>query len=85
MLDPATLWALASKAKVTESARAGIEMVTFIFLRVERDASKAKFWLEPTVLHSSAGFTSAELNVLYRLIASHHSAIVQSWHDYFDP
>lgn len=56
-----------------------------VHVHIERDASKAKFWLEPTVLHSSAGFTRAELNALYRLIAEHHSIIMQHWHDYFDP
>ena len=37
-------------------------------VHIERDASKAKFWLEPISLQSSTGFSRAELNTIYRLI-----------------
>ncbi len=53
-------------------------------VHVERDVSKAKFWLEPISLQSSAGFSRAELNTLYRLIEQHQPLLLQHWHDYFD-
>ena len=33
-------------------------------VHVERDAGKAKFWLEPVFLQSSSGFPRAELNAI---------------------
>ena len=53
-------------------------------VHIERDASKAKFWLEPISLQSSAGFSRAELNTIYRLIQQHQPLLLQHWHDYFD-
>ena len=56
-----------------------------VHVHVERDAAKAKFWLEPISLQSSNGFSRGELNTLYRLIAESHSLLLKHWHDYFDP
>ncbi len=53
-------------------------------VHIERDASKAKFWLEPISMQSSAGFSRAELNTIYRLIEQHQPLLSQHWHDYFD-
>ena len=53
-------------------------------VHVERDAAKAKFWLEPVSLQSSTGFTRAELNPIYRLIEQNHQLLLQRLHDYFD-
>jgi hypothetical protein len=53
-------------------------------VHIERDAAKAKFWLEPVALQSSAGFSRAELNTIYRLIEQHRPLLLQHWHDYFD-
>ena len=53
-------------------------------VHIERDASKAKFWIEPISLQSSAGFTRAELNTIYRLPEQHQPLRLQHWHDYFD-
>jgi hypothetical protein len=36
---------------------------------IERDRSKAKYWLEPVVLESSSGFSRVELMNIYRLIS----------------
>jgi 5-enolpyruvylshikimate-3-phosphate synthase len=53
-------------------------------VHVERDASKAKFWLQPVFLQSSAGFSRSELNDIQRLIVQNHALLLQRWHDYFD-
>jgi hypothetical protein len=53
-------------------------------VHIERDTSKAKFWLEPISLQSSAGFSRAELNTIYRLIEQHQPLLLQHWHGYFD-
>ena len=53
-------------------------------IHIERDMSKAKFWLEPVTLHSSVGFSRAELITIYRLIELHQSLLSLHWHDYFD-
>jgi hypothetical protein len=50
----------------------------------ERDASKAKFWLEPISLPSSSGFSRSELHHIQRLIVQHHALLLDRWHDYFD-
>jgi len=46
-------------------------------VHVERDTSKAKFWLEPISLQSSTGFSRAELNVVYRLIEQNRPLMLQ--------
>lgn len=53
-------------------------------VHIERDAAKAKFWLEPIALSSSTGFSRAEINTIYRLIEQHQPLLLQHWHDYFD-
>ena len=53
-------------------------------VHVERDASKAKFWLQPIFLQSSSGFSRAELNDIQRLILHNQTLLLQRWHDYFD-
>ena len=62
----------------------GMRAVEIIVVKVERDASKAKFWLEPIALQSSTGFSRADLNAIYRLIEQNHPLLLQHWHDYFD-
>ena len=52
-------------------------------VHIERDQSKAKYWLEPVVLESSSGFGRAELMDIYRLISEHQVALLEKWHDYF--
>ncbi len=55
-------------------------------IHVERDASKAKFWLGPPAsLQSSTGFSRAELHSVYQLIEQHRDLLSQNWHDYFAP
>ena len=52
-------------------------------LHVERDENRAKFWLEPVALQSSAGFSRRELLDLYRLIFDNQVLLLNRWHDYF--
>jgi hypothetical protein len=50
---------------------------------VERDSSKAKYWLEPVALVSSRGFSRGELMAIYRLISSHQAVLLEKWNEYF--
>ena len=52
-------------------------------VHVERDRSKAKYWLEPVALASSSSFGRAELMDIYRLISENRVVLLQKWHDYF--
>lgn len=53
-------------------------------VHVERDASEAKLWLEPTVkLAWNDGFSSSELNKIEVLVIQNRSTILSSWHGYF--
>ena len=52
-------------------------------MHVEREASRAKFWLEPVRLQESGGFRGAELNRLAALVAEHRDELVRAWDDYF--
>jgi hypothetical protein len=52
-------------------------------VHVEREASRAKYWLEPVRLQESGGFRGAELNRLAALVAEHRDELVRAWDDYF--
>jgi hypothetical protein len=52
-------------------------------VHVERESSKAKFWLQPVSLQFSSGFSRADLNMIHRLIEQNHQLLLQHWHDYF--
>ena len=52
-------------------------------VHVEREASRAKFWLEPVRLHDSTGFGRAELGRLERLVDEHAPDLLRGWHDFF--
>lgn len=52
-------------------------------VHVERDRSKAKFWLDPVRLQSSTGFASFELNRIQRVIEEHREQLLRDWHEYF--
>jgi hypothetical protein len=53
-------------------------------VHIERDSSKAKYWLEPVSLASSSGFSRGELMDIYRLISAHQAVLFEKWHEYFD-
>ena len=52
-------------------------------VHVEREASRAKFWLDPVRLQESGGFRGAELNRLAALVEDHRDELVRAWDDYF--
>ncbi|HVR73410.1 MAG TPA: DUF4160 domain-containing protein [Planctomycetota bacterium] len=52
-------------------------------VHVERDRSRAKFWLDPIRLDSSAGFPGVELNRIAVLIADHRDQLVRAWNEHF--
>lgn len=54
-------------------------------VHVEREAKKAKFWLDPIVAGPSSGFNRAELMEIYRLIATHQELLLKGWYDFFGP
>lgn len=52
-------------------------------VHVDRDASSAKFWLQPVVLARSAGFGSKELGEIARLVRERQDNLMEAWHGYF--
>ena len=51
-------------------------------VHVEHENATCKFWLEPIGLARSHGFGSRELSVIRRIIAAHHAAILEAWHEH---
>jgi Domain of unknown function (DUF4160) len=52
-------------------------------IHVERNASVAKFWLNPVWLARSRGFRRAELRDIARLVDEHAQQLLEAWDDYF--
>jgi len=52
-------------------------------VHVERDDKIAKFWLEPIRMHSSGGFSRAEISKIQEIIEEYHVRFVEVWNDYF--
>jgi len=50
---------------------------------VEREESKAKFWLEPIRLEKSRGFSRAEIGRIERLVTENAVNLLRAWHEYF--
>ena len=53
-------------------------------IHVERDADKAKFWLDPVRLQNSGGFGRTEINRIQRLVEENREGLLRSWHEYFN-
>ena len=53
-------------------------------VHVERDASEAKFWLDPIRLQRSFGFAASEINRIERLVATNQQQLLGSWHEFFN-
>lgn len=54
-------------------------------LRLDRDATSAKFWLEPVALARNLGFNAKDLNRLQKLVVRHQSDFLEAmewafWH-----
>lgn len=54
-----------------------------VHVHVERDASRAKFWLDPVRLARSGGFSAAELREVERLVVANQRLILEKWNEYF--
>lgn len=54
-----------------------------VHVHVERDANRAKFWLDPVRLARSGGFTAAELRDVERVVVANRPRLVEKWNEYF--
>ena len=52
-------------------------------VHVERNACRAKFWLDPVRLHDSTGFVPAELGRVEKMVAQHVEQLREAWDDFF--
>jgi len=52
-------------------------------VHVEREASGAKFWLDPVRLSWSDGFGRMELRRIEAIVGANRTAFVRAWHEYF--
>lgn len=52
-------------------------------VHVERDANRAKFWLNPVRLARSGGFGAAELQQVERLVITQEQLFLRAWDEYF--
>jgi hypothetical protein len=52
-------------------------------VHVERDESRAKFWLNPIRLQDSGGFSRLEIGRLHRIIADNRADLLRSWDEFF--
>jgi hypothetical protein len=52
-------------------------------IHVKAAENQAKFWLHPTQLASSYGFSGRELNELERLVEQNASFFLEVWNEYF--
>ena len=52
-------------------------------MHVEREASRAKVWLEPVRVQESGGFRGAELNRVVAMVEEHRDTLVRAWDAYF--
>jgi hypothetical protein len=52
-------------------------------VHVQREASTAKFWLEPVQCERSGRFNRSELMDIYRLIVQRRELRLQKWHEFF--
>jgi len=53
-------------------------------IHVERDALTAKFWLDPTRLERSGGFSRSEINRVRKLVEEKQPDLLRSWDEYFN-
>lgn len=52
-------------------------------IHMERDASKAKFWLDPVRLERGIGFGAAELNKIQKMVDDNVVELRRAWDEYF--
>lgn len=52
-------------------------------IHVERDDRIAKFWLDPTRLQSSGGFSRVEIARIEKMVNNHRIELMEAWNEYF--
>ena len=52
-------------------------------IHVERDASIAKFWLDPVRLENSGGFNRNEIGQIQRLAEENQAHLLRRWNEFF--
>jgi hypothetical protein len=53
-------------------------------VHVERDADKAKFWLDPVRLQNSGGFSRTEIARIQKLVEANREVLLRGWDEYFN-
>ncbi len=53
-------------------------------VHIERDDKVAKFWLEPIRLHSSGGFSRAEILRIQAIVQERAADLLEAWNAYFN-
>ena len=53
-------------------------------IHAERDANKAKFWLDPVRLQNSGGFSRTEINRIQELVEENRGDLLESWNEFFN-
>ncbi|MBE9113286.1 DUF4160 domain-containing protein [Nodosilinea sp. LEGE 07298] len=56
-----------------------------VHIHAKRARQIAKFWLSPVRLEKNRGFKNHELTTIAKIIEDNQNAILEAWHDYFDP
>ena len=51
-------------------------------VHVQRERRVCKYWLDPVQLERNHGFAPVELNVIWRLIYTHRSLLLEAWHEH---
>jgi len=52
-------------------------------VHVERESSRAKFWLNPVRLQESGGLPRAEIGRVAVLVEQNRDLLLQAWNDFF--
>jgi hypothetical protein len=52
-------------------------------VHVEREAKRAKFWLEPLEVERNDGFGTRELARVRTIVEEHRGELLRAWHDFF--
>ncbi len=53
-----------------------------VHVHARRERKTCKFWLDPIELAGNHGFLAGELNVVRRLIETHHDLIMEAWNEH---
>jgi hypothetical protein len=53
-------------------------------VHVEREANRAKLWLEPVRFQESGGFSAREINRIAALVEEHREELLRAWNEYFN-